>query len=86
MFQFDLVLVQNFPDAFEKVAIDDRLAFFQEKIGSLPNESVLIVDQSILKGSEITLAYPFHKRFEFIQSIFVQHFIIHWQKYLSVGD
>ena len=74
------MLVQNFPDAFEKVAIHHRLAFFQEEIGSLPNESVLVVDQTILKSSEITLAYPFHKWFEFIQSIFVQHFIIQWQK------
>lgn len=73
MFQLDLGLVQYFKDALEQVAIDDRLAFFQEKVGSLSNETVLVADQTILKGSEIAPADSFHEGFEFFQSVFVQH-------------
>ena len=77
------MLVQYFPDALEEVAIYDRLAFFEEEIGSLSNEAILVVDQTVLKGSEIALAYSFYERFEFIQSIFVQHCQYIGKKYIS---
>lgn len=74
MFEFDLVFFQYFVDALEKISIHNRLAFFEEEVGTLSNKSVLVVNQTVLKCSEITLPYSLHEWLKFIESILVQNY------------
>jgi hypothetical protein len=63
--------VHDFENAFKKIAVTDGLAFFEQEIGSLTNETTLILDEPILKGSEVALSDSFNERFELIKLVLV---------------
>ena len=58
--------------SFEEVAVADGLAFFEQEVGSPPDEEVLVPVESFVEGAEVSLAYSFDDRYEFGEGVFLE--------------